>query len=93
MAFNVYIIASRSRTLYTGVTSNLNRRLAQHSSGKGSKFAAKYKINRLVYAEYAPSAAVAIEREKQIKRWRRSKKIALIESINPTWTDLTNTAR
>ncbi len=93
MQFHIYILASRNRTLYTGVTSNLNGRLSQHLAGKGSAFAAKYNINRLVYAEETPSAADAIAREKQIKRWRRNKKIALIESINPGWVDLTHTAR
>jgi len=93
MTFHVYILASRRRTLYIGVTSNLNGRLSQHRNGTGSKFTAKYKTTRLVYAEATPSATVAIEREKQIKRWRRDKKIALIESINPHWTDLTYTPR
>ena len=93
MSFHVYILASHRRTLYVGVTSNLNARLRQHLSGTGSKFTSKYNVRRLVYAEATQSATVAIEREKQIKRWRRAKKIALIESINPHWIDLTYTPR
>ena len=93
MTFHVYILASHRRTLYIGVTSNLNARLGQHLAGTGSKFTSKYNIRRLVYAEATPSATIAIEREKQIKRWRREKKIALIESINPHWVDLTYTSR
>ena len=93
MAFHVYILAGHRRTLYTGVTSNLNFRLEQHRQGRGSRFTSRYIITRLVYAEQAESAIQAIEREKQIKRWRRQKKIDLIESINPRWVDLTNTIR
>ena len=93
MIFHVYILASHRRTLYIGVTANLNARLSQHRNGTGSKFTSKYNVRRLVYAEATPSATIAIEREKQIKRWRREKKIALIESINPHWVDLTYTSR
>ena len=91
MPYHVYILASHRRTLYTGITSNLGLRLSQHAEGLGSKFAAKYNVNRLVLAEEAPSRMEAVEREKQIKRWRREKKISLIESINPHWIDMTNT--
>ena len=93
MAYHVYILASRQRTLYTGVTSNLGLRLSQHAEGHGSKFAKKYNANRLVFAEEAVSRMEAVGREKQTKRWRREKKIALIESVNPKWVDMTNTAR
>ena len=91
MQYHVYILASHRKTLYTGVTSNLTRRLSQHAEGRGSQFAAKYNVNRLVFAEEAPTRMEAVAREKQIKRWRREKKLALIESINPQWVDLTNT--
>jgi putative endonuclease len=83
----VYILASKSRRLYVGVTSNLWTRLHQHRAGS-SQFTAKYHINRLVYFEQLGPPLAALEREKQIKAFRRSKKIALIEAINPAWDDL-----
>jgi len=86
--FYVYIMASKSRTLYTGVTNNLLRRVDEHKKGIGSKFAAKYNINRLVYYDHTGDVLAAIAREKQIKSWRRSKKVTLIESMNPEWRDL-----
>jgi putative endonuclease len=85
----VYIMASRSRTLYTGVTSNLERRVAQHKGKVIAGFTTRYRIERLVYFETWNDIRGAIQREKQIKGWRRSKKTALIESRNPTWDDLT----
>jgi putative endonuclease len=91
MPYHVYILASHRKTLYTGVTSNLTHRLSQHAEGRGSQFAAKYNVNRLVFAEEASTRMEAVAREKQIKRWRREKKLSLIESINPHWVDLTNT--
>lgn len=86
--FYVYILASYSRTLYTGVTNDLERRIREHRSGRGSDFAAKYRVQRLVYYETTNDVRIAIAREKELKGWRRSKKIALIESKNPTWIDL-----
>ena len=86
-ACHVCICASLSRTLYTGITGNLLRRIAQHRSGS-SAFTARYGINRLVYAEEAPGMRSAIEREKQLKRWSREKKMWLIERDNPEWMDL-----
>ena len=83
----VYITASRSRTLYTGVTNNIHARMQQHRDGK-TKFASKYRINRLVYVESTHDIRAAIAREKQIKGWTRAKKIALITSMNPAWDDL-----
>jgi putative endonuclease len=91
MPYHVYILASHRKTLYTGVTSNITHRLSQHALGMGSKFVSKYNVHRLVFTEEAPTRMEAVGREKQIKRWRREKKIALIESINPHWIDLTNT--
>jgi putative endonuclease len=85
--FFVYILASRSRTLYVGVTNDLDKRLYQHREGKGG-FTSKYCINRLVYFETTTSPRVAIAREKQIKGYRRAKKLALITSLNPAWDDL-----
>ena len=84
----VYIMTNRSKTLYTGITGNLVRRVREYKSGVGSIFASKYKLDRLVYFERFEDVHNAIEREKQIKGWLRSKKIALIVSINPEWKDL-----
>jgi len=84
----VYIMTNRSRTLYTGVTNNLERRVGEHRQGIGSKFCNRYRINRLVYYETCSDPRGAIAREKQIKGWLRAKKIALIESANPDWDDL-----
>jgi putative endonuclease len=84
----VYIMTNRSKTLYTGVTNSLVRRVREHKLGTGSRFAAKYHLDRLVYFERFEDVHGAIEREKVIKGWLRIKKIALIVSVNPTWTDL-----
>ena len=84
----VYIIASRSHNLYTGVTNNLERRLFEHREGRVRGFAKRYKIHRLVYYESFGDIRAAIAREKQIKGWDRKKRIALIEAKNPTWADL-----
>ena len=84
----MYILASRSRTLYTGVTGELRKRVLQHKLGLIEGFTKKYRINRLVYYESYPDVRDAIAREKQIKRWRREKKVKLIEERNPTWDDL-----
>jgi putative endonuclease len=86
--FYVYMLSSRSRVLYIGVTNNLAFRINEHRAGRGSKFCFRYNVFRLVYAEPFPSARVAIAREKQLKGWRRSKKVALIEVGNPQWRDL-----
>jgi putative endonuclease len=84
----VYILASRSRTLYTGVTNDILRRLEEHRSEQPGSFTAKYRIDRLVFLESTSDIGAAIAREKQIKGWRRSKKVDLIESVNPAWEDL-----
>jgi len=83
----VYILASRSRTLYIGVTNDIVRRLAQHRAST-TGFVARYGCVRLVLVETATDARSAIAREKQVKNWRRAKKIALIEAMNPAWDDL-----
>ena len=80
--------ASNSRVLYTGVCNDLIARIGEHKRGEADGFTAKYHVNRLVYAEVFRSIKDAIAREKQIKGWRRSKKVALIESANPAWDDL-----
>jgi putative endonuclease len=86
----VYIMTNRSKTLYTGVTNSLVRRVREHKLGIGSGFAAKYKLDRLVYFERFEDIHNAIEREKAIKGWLRIKKIALIVSVNPAWRDLSS---
>jgi len=86
--FYVYILASRSRRLYTGVTSGLAKRVGEHRQGRIAGFTSRYRIHRLVYFETYRDAHVAINREKEIKSWRREKKIALLESRNPSWSDL-----
>ena len=86
--YYVYIIASKSRVLYIGVTNDLERRLFEHRQKLIPGFTSKYNISRLVYFELFGDVRDAIAREKQLKGWRREKKIALIESPNPTWQDL-----
>jgi len=83
----VYILASRSRALYIGVTSDLARRMAEHRSGL-STYTARYRIDRLVHVEEYRCPREAIGREKQLKGWTRARKVALIEQGNPTWRDL-----
>jgi putative endonuclease len=85
--FYVYIMASKSRVLYTGVTGFLMSRVLQHKAGEGG-FTAKYRIYRLVYYEAFKYANRAIARETEIKKLRREKKVALVESMNPAWEDL-----
>ncbi len=87
-SYYVYIMTNKSRTLYTGVTNNLERREYEHKNKLVPGFTSKYNITKLVYYEEANDVQVALAREKQIKGWLRSKKIALIESINPEWKDL-----
>ena len=84
----VYILASRSRTLYTGITNNLRRRVWEHRQKIVPGFTRHYRIHRLVYFEPFPNVRDAIALEKRIKGWRRAKKVALIESANPAWDDL-----
>ena len=86
--FYVYIMTNKSHTLYTGVTNDLERRVYEHKQKLVAGFTAKYNIDRLVYYEATQDVNSAIYREKQIKGWLRAKKIALIESTNPKWTDL-----
>jgi putative endonuclease len=84
----VYIMSSASKTLYTGLTNSIRRRTREHKLKLVSGFAAKYNINRLVYYESFVDVRNAIEREKQIKAWTRAKRVALIDSVNPKWDDL-----
>ncbi len=84
----IYIMTNKSGTLYTGMSSALEPRNWQHKNKYFSGFTAKYNIDKMVYCENTNDIHVAIAREKQIKGWTRIKKIALIESINPEWKDL-----
>jgi putative endonuclease len=86
--YYVYIMASRSLNLYTGVTNSVYQRALQHKSGDIDGFTKKYHINRLVYYEMFEHIGNAIAREKQVKAWTRTKRLALIKSANPTWQDL-----
>jgi putative endonuclease len=83
----VYILASRGRTLYVGITNNLERRMYEHKHKLAPGFISKYNIDRLVHIEVFPFVNDAIRREKEIKGWSRTKKVALIELDNPTWRD------
>ena len=86
--FFVYILANRSRGLYIGVTNDLTRRLAQHRNGAGGGHSVRYRCARLVFIESVTDVRAAIAREKQLKNWRREKKVALIQAMNPAWDDL-----
>ena len=81
-------MTNKSKTLYTGVTNDLQRRVFEHKRLMVRGFTKKYRITKLVYFETGSDIKAAIYREKQIKGWLRKKKIALIESVNPEWKDL-----
>ena len=87
-SYCTYIMASRSHTLYIGVTGNLLKRVFQHKWKEHEGFTARYNCDRLVWFERHQDVHKAIAREKELKGWRRSKKVALIESANPAWIDL-----
>ncbi len=87
--YYIYILASLRRVVYIGITSKFEQRLAEHRSHKyPQSFTSRYNVARLVYFEEYTRVEDAIAREKQLKGWRRSKKVALIESMNPSWVDL-----
>jgi len=86
--FHVYFMASKSGVLYLGVTGNLSHRASQHKEKILPGFTQRYNVTKLVWFEPHMSIRSAISREKEIKKWRRSKKVALIESLNPEWHDL-----
>ena len=86
--YRVYIIASKSRVIYIGMTNNLERRVYEHKRDLIEGFSKQYRCHRLVYFESYDRVQNAIAREKQLKRWSRAKKIFLIELANPTWEDL-----
>lgn len=84
----IYILASHTRVLYVGMTSRISARLAQHRANLSGSFTARYRVHRLVYCEVLSDASLAVRREREIKAWRREKKLALIRSQNPDWKDL-----
>jgi putative endonuclease len=86
--FYVYILGSLSRRLYTGVTRDLMKRVYQHRTGDVEGHTRAYRISRLLYYETTSNVHAAIAREKQIKAWRREKRVRLIEQNNPAWPDL-----
>ena len=86
--YYVYLMSSKAKVLYVGMTNNLARRMYEHKNKLNQGFTAKYNVDSLVYFEEVESELAAKKREKQIKGWLRIKKIKLIESINPDWNDL-----
>jgi putative endonuclease len=84
----VYIMTNRTGTLYTGVTNDLLRRVAQHRSGMMKGFTSRYNVTRLIFFEETADVHAALEREKQIKSWSRRRKLELIAAMNPEWRDL-----
>ena len=91
-SYFVYIMSSFTRTLYIGVTNDLERRVFEHKSHVIDGFTKKYQVTRLVYVEECGEMGEAIAREKELKGWRRDKKMALIEAANPNWEDLAGDA-
>ena len=84
-----YIMSNQTNsTIYVGVTNNIERRALEHISGNGAEFTSKYKINKLVYFERYTEVLDAIKREKQLKGWKREKKVMLINQMNPEWNNL-----
>ncbi|MHC5061619.1 MAG: GIY-YIG nuclease family protein [Planctomycetota bacterium] len=86
--YYVYIMASESGTLYTGMTGNIKKRVYEHKNHLIEGFTDKYNVSKLLYLETFREPTSAIKREKQIKAWRREKKVALIDTKNPGWQDL-----
>jgi putative endonuclease len=87
-AYFVYILASKSGVLYVGSTSDLARRVYQHRHGLLPGFTQQYNVNRLVWYDVAPNSRAMVEMEREVKSWRREKKVRLIETTNPGWHDL-----
>ena len=87
-SYYVYILTNKSKTLYTGVTNDLERRIYEHKNKLVPGFTVQYNITRLVFFETTPDVRAAIARETQIKGWTRRKKLALIAAANPHWRDL-----
>lgn len=88
--YYVYLMASRTRVLYCGMTNDLGRRVYEHKAGEFSGFSHDYRCSRLVWYEQFQYVDNAIAREKQIKGWRREKKLTLIQNMNSSWADLSD---
>ena len=86
--YYVYIMSNTTGTLYTGITGNLERRIYEHKNGLGDGFTKKYNITRLIYFEETGDVQTALAREKEIKKWRRAKKLDLVRTVNPKFEDL-----
>ena len=86
--YYVYIMSSKSRVIYVGMTGFLMARVLRHRAGEGGAFTRKYRVHRLVYYEAFKNVGNAIARETEMKKWRREKKVELIRRENPTWEDL-----
>lgn len=86
----VYIMTNKSGTLYIGVTGDLRKRIWEHKNKIAEGFTKKYNIDKLIYFKQTEDVMSALEREKQIKKWNRQKKINLINKVNPNWEDLYN---
>ena len=86
--YYVYIMSNQTGTLYTGMTNNLERRIYEHKNGLGDGFTKKYNITRLIYFEETGDVQTALAREKEIKKWRRAKKLDLVRTVNPKFEDL-----
>ncbi len=87
--YYVYILANKSNSIiYIGVTNNIGKRTEEHTNKYVNGFCEKYNVNKLVYCEVYNDIKIAIAREKQLKGWKRAKKNALIETINPEWKEL-----
>ncbi|MBN2733163.1 MAG: GIY-YIG nuclease family protein [Balneolaceae bacterium] len=86
--YHVYIMSNISRMIYIGITNDLARRVEEHKSDRKNGFTGRYNIHRLIYYEEFQDVQKAIAREKELKGWRREKKIELIEKVNPEWKDL-----
>ena len=87
--YYVYILANwNNKVIYVGVTNNLERRMYEHKNKLADGFTKRYNINKLVYFDSTTDVRAAIEREKQLKGWRRQRKNELVEKLNPTWKDL-----
>ncbi len=84
----VYILTNRSGTLYVGMTNDIDRRLAEHRRAGAGRFAGRYRMTRLAYVETTDDVRAALAREKQLKGWRRRRKLDLIHTTNPKWLDL-----
>ena len=91
-SYFVYILTNASRTLYVGVTNDLERRIAEHRSASIEGFSKRYHLTKLVFVEECGEIEDVLAREKQIKGWRRSRKLDLIARLNPAWADLADPA-